>query len=327
MKRVVRLIAFGLIAFVIVKTSVVGWRFWSEPFIGAEKEDTVLIKRLKAHVYTLSHEIGDRSMFKYDKLERAAEYITEAFSSFGYEVKFQEYEVQGKTAKNIIALKTGAKRPEEVIIVGAHYDTCFNPGADDNASAVAGLIELARFMSDKRADRSIKFIAFVNEEPPFFQTEEMGSRTYARDARARGENIRAVLILESLGYYTDKPFSQQYPPLIGFFYPNKGNYIGIVGNPPSGALAKKIFSLFKEKSRFPAELFVFPAFFTGVDFSDNWSFWKEGYPAVMITDTAFYRNPHYHSPSDTYETLDYEGLTEVVKGLEAVLLQFGEHNT
>ncbi|MGB2706124.1 MAG: M28 family peptidase [Candidatus Omnitrophota bacterium] len=321
MRKVLRLIVFVLIVFIILRTSVVGWRFWSRPFMGAEKEDTELVKRLKSHVYTLSHEIGDRSMFKYDKLKRAAEYITEAFSSFGYEVEFQEYEVAGKTAKNIIVSRTGAMCPEEVIIVGAHYDTCFNPGADDNASAVAGLIELARFMSDKRTNRSIKFIAFVNEEPPFFKTEEMGSRVYTRDARARGENIKAALILESIGYYTDKPLSQQYPALVGFFYPNKGNYISVVGNLPSGALAGKIVSIFKEKSRFPIELFVFPSFVTGIDFSDNWSFWKEGYPAVMITDTAFYRNPHYHSQSDTYETLDYESLAEVVKGFAAVLTE------
>lgn len=283
-----------------------------------------MVKKLKQHVYRLSHEIGDRSMAKYDKLNEAAEYITGTFSSFGYEVKFQEYEAKGKTAKNIIVSKIGKKHPEEIIVIGAHYDSYSNPGADDNASAVAGLLELAEFIFDKDADRTIKFIAFTNEEPPFFKTEKMGSFVYARDARTRGENIKAALILESIGYYTDRPFSQRYFPVMRFFHPNRGNYIGIVGNPPSGDLARRIVSLFKEGSRFPVELFVLPSFVPGIDFSDNWSFWKEGYPAVMITDTAFYRNPHYHRKSDTYRTLNYENTAEVVKGIAAVLVELAQ---
>ncbi len=287
------------------------------------KEDTELVKKLESHVYRLSHEIGDRSISKYDKLCEAAQYITETFSSFGYEVKFQEYEARGKAAKNIIVSKTGVKYPEEVIVAGAHYDSYFNPGADDNASAVAGLLELAKFMFDKQTERTVKFIAFVNEEPPFFKTEKMGSYVYARDARTRGEDIKAAIILESIGYYTDRPWSQKYLPIMRFFHPNRGDYIGVVGNPVSGNLARKIVSIFKNKSRFPVELFVLPAIVPGIDFSDNWSFWKEGYRAVMITDTAFYRNPNYHRKSDTYETLNYENIAEVVKGLTEVFLQFG----
>lgn len=319
MRRILRLVIFGLIAFTILKGSTFGWRFWSSSFMDTGKENAQLAEKLKQHVYKLAHEIGDRSIFKYEKLNDAADYITEIFESFGYNVKFQNYDILNATAKNIIVTKVGRERPEEVIILGAHYDTCFNPGADDNASAVAGLLELARFMSNKETPRTIKFIAFVNEEPPFFKTEDMGSRLYARSAKAGGENIKAVLILEMIGYYSDRPHSQRYPPLFGLFYPNKGNFIGVAGNFPSRRLVKDVVSNFKRQTRFPIESVVAPCFITGVDFSDNWSFWKEGYRAVMVTDTGFYRNPHYHSGSDTYEKLDYENIAEVVNGLNAVL--------
>ena len=286
-----------------------------------EIENYRLAKILKSHVYKLAHQIGERSVYKYEKLEEAAGYITEQFGSFGYNVEFQKYTLLGKTVKNIIATKVGSKIPEEVIIVAAHYDSCFNPGADDNASAVAGLIELAKTTSDKKTNSTIKFIAFVNEEPPFFKTERMGSRVYAKEAKAKGENIKAVLILEMIGYYSNKPNSQRYPPLFGLFYPNKGNFIAIVGNFQSRWLVKKVMTDFKKQTKFPIESVATFGFVPGVDFSDHWSFWQEGYPAVMITDTGFYRNPHYHSSCDTYEKLDYESMAEVVKGLSAVIIE------
>lgn len=321
MRRVLRIIFIALIGFIIVKTSTFGWRFQSRSFIDTKVKNSQLVKNLKSHVYKLAHEIGERSVFKYNKLEESARYITKAFESFVYDVKFQNYNLMNKVVKNIIATKIGIQRPKEIIIVGAHYDTCFNPGADDNASAVAGLLELARFMSDKQTNRTIKFIAFVNEEPPFFKTEDMGSRVYARAAKVRGEDIKAVLILEAIGYYSDRPNSQQYPPFFGLFYPNKANFIAVVGNLSSRWIVKEVVSSFKSKTDFPIESVVTFSFVPGVDFSDHWSFWKEGYPAVMITDTAFYRYPHYHSSSDTYEKLNYENMAEVVKGLGEVLIK------
>jgi len=282
-------------------------------------ENTQLAKELKHHVYKLAHEIGDRSIFQYEKLKQAERYIADQFSSLGYTVELQKYSVLDKTVINIIATKTGLYRPKEIIIVGAHYDTCYNPGADDNASAVSGLIELARLMSDKQANRTIKFIAFVNEEPPFFKTGSMGSSVYVRYIKERMEDIKAVVILEMIGYYTDEPNSQRYPPFFGLFYPNKGNFITVVGNFSSRGLVRKVVSGFKKQTAFPIESVVTFNFIPGVDFSDHWSFWQEGYPAVMITDTAFYRNPNYHSSTDTYETLDYKSLAEVTKGLNAAL--------
>ncbi|MCK5160456.1 MAG: M28 family peptidase, partial [Candidatus Aureabacteria bacterium] len=170
MRRIFIIILFGVIAFVVIKVSTSGWKFSKKSFSGHGKNPE-LVEILKSHVYKLAHVIGDRSVYKPDKLNEAADYITEQFSSYGYDVEFQTYTLMGQTTRNIIACKKG--KPDEVVIVGAHYDTCFNPGANDNASAVAGLLELARLMSDKETDCAIKFIAFVNEEPPFFKTENM----------------------------------------------------------------------------------------------------------------------------------------------------------
>lgn len=320
MRRILRLVVFALILFIILKFFPFPWHFSDNTFMNLTK-DTQLTQMLKSHVYKLAHEIGERSIFDYDKLDEAKRYIAGEFTSFGYNVEYQDYSASGKQVKNIIAAKIGTERPKELIIVGAHYDTCFNPGADDNASGVAGLLELARFMSKKETARSIKFIAFVNEEPPFYKTEDMGSRVYTKRAKTEDEDIKAALILESIGYYLDTPNSQQYPPVFSLFYPNKGNFIAIVGNFRSRWLVEKVVSNFKIKTQFPIESVSTFGFVPGVDFSDNWSFWKEGFPAVMITDTAFYRNPDYHSESDTYEKLDYESIREVVDGFSAVLIE------
>lgn len=292
--------------------------------VSTGKKDTELVKKLKYHVCKLASEIGDRSVFEYQKLKETEKYITKELSSYGYDVKYQEYKVSSKTAKNIIATKVGEKKQKEIVVVGAHYDSCFSPGADDNASAVAGLLELARFMSDKQTECGIKFIAFVNEEPPFFKTEQMGSRVYTRGAKARGEEIKAAIVLEMIGYYSNQPLSQRYPPFLGPFYPDKGNFIGVIGNLPSRWLVERVVSSFKKESRFLIESLATVSMVPGVDFSDNWSFWEEDYPAVMITDTAFYRNSNYHTKEDTCETLDYESMAEVVKGLRRVLLDLAD---
>lgn len=323
MRNIFYLGLFGLIV-AIVLASNFGWHFWDRSFMSTEKEDTQLVERLKYHVYKLAHEIGDRSVFEYEKLKQAERYIIEGLGSFGYKIELQSYKLYEKSTGNIIAIKKGTTKPEEIIILGAHYDTCFNPGADDNASGVSVLLELGRALSTIPTNRSIKFIAFVNEEPPFFKTEDMGSMVYVREAKKKKEDIKASLILESVGCYIDTPNSQHYPPLFGLFYPNKGNFIAIVGNFSSRWLVKKVVSSFKNKTGFPIESVVTFGFVPGVDFSDNWSFWKGDYPSIMITDTALYRNPDYHSRSDTYEKLDYEAMAELVKGFTAVLIGLTE---
>ncbi|OQX78855.1 MAG: hypothetical protein B6D56_08180 [Candidatus Omnitrophica bacterium 4484_70.1] len=291
----------------------------------AEVEIGKLEENLYRHVYKLAGKIGDRNIFNNDKLEEGAEYIKEQFLSFGYNVKFQDYNVGNKQVKNIIVNKRGERQPQEVIVVGAHYDTCFNPGGDNNGSGIAGLLELARFLSCKQVERSIKFVAFVNEEPPFFKTESMGSRVFVRQAKANKESIKGAIILEMIGYYTDQPYSQHYPPFYSMFYPDRGNFIAVVGNFHSRGLVKKIVSIFRSYTDFPIKA-VAGFSFLGIDFSDHWSFWKEKYQAVMVTDTGFYRNPHYHRGTDTYDTLDYRRMAEVVKGLGRVLMKLARED-
>ncbi len=287
-------------------------------------KDKTLPNRLKKHVVELSHEIGDRSIFQYNNLTAAADYITEEFEKLDLKVSFQTYLLSGKKTKNIIAQKTGKEKPDEIIIVGAHYDTCFNPGANDNASGVAGLIELARLLGGQKNARTIKFIAFANEEPPFFKTQNMGSFVYAQKAKKENKKIKATLILEMIGYYSDKIFSQRYPPILGLFFPNRANFIAVVGNFDNKKLVDKVALSFAEGSDFPIEPIALFNFIPGVDFSDHWSFWQHDFPAVMITDTAFYRYKHYHQTSDTYEKLDYQKMAATVEGLKNVLSNLAE---
>lgn len=282
-------------------------------------ENTAIAERLKAHVYKLSHEIGERGLFKYDNLNKAAEYITGEFRSFGYEVDFQKYNIRNRIFKNIIVTKIGNRKPGEVIILGAHYDSMRNPGADDNASAVAGLLETAKIFSGKPTGRTIKFIAFTNEEPPLFKKKSMGSKVYAKAARENEDDIKGALILEMIGYFSNKPRSQRHPFGLNLFYPKIGNFIGIIGNAKSKRLIRYMVSSFRRATDLPVERVVAPDIVIGIGMSDDWSFWKEGYPAVMITDTAYFRNPHYHKKSDTYDTLDYKSMAEVTKGVAASL--------
>ncbi|MDP2939406.1 MAG: M20/M25/M40 family metallo-hydrolase [Candidatus Omnitrophota bacterium] len=325
MKRMVHLFFVALVTFLILKTTTFGWNLFSNSSKGCNPKDNIILGRIRKHIYMLSHKIGNRSVFYYDNLERAANYISEQFVTYGYKVEFQEYILENKKVKNIIAVKNGIKASEEIIVVGAHYDSCFNPGADDNASGVAGVLELARFMKDKDIDRTIKFIAFANEEPPYFKTENMGSRIYAREAKIKNEAIKAVIILETIGLYTNKINSQRYPIILGIFYPNKGNFITIVGNINSRHLVNKIKTSFRKYSKFPISSIALD-FIPASDFSDHWSFWKEGYSAVMVTDTAFLRNFHYHRDSDTWEKLSYENMACVIEAFCSVLFDLAKYS-
>ncbi len=319
-------IFIGIAIFLFILLTTFGWQ---RPFSSPDffLEDKTLPGRLKKHVVKLSSQIGDRSVFRYPQLTEAAAYISQEFQAMGFKVEFQKYQLHGKEVKNVIARKPGKKRPEEIIVAGAHYDTCFNPGANDNASGVAGLIELARLISQTESARTIKFIAFANEEPPFFKTEDMGSFVYTRQAKKENKQIKAAVILEMIGYYSKQPFSQRYPPLLGPFFPNKADFIAIVGNLTNRNLVKKTSSAFSRHSEFPIESIVLFDFIPGVDFSDHWSFWQHGFPAVMATDTAFYRYKHYHKKSDTFEKLNYCKMAAVVEGLKEVLIELAEKKT
>jgi len=312
-KKLFKLVLFFIVVSAVIKLSTFGWRFSPDrPVVIA---DTKIQENLRRHVQVLAGDIGDRSVYNYDNLNRAADYILKELHGLGYAADFQVFQAEGKLVKNIVAIPLAAQSIDEHIVVGAHYDACANPGADDNASAVAILLETARLAICAPTKRAVKFVVFVNEEPPFFQTEQMGSLVYARRAKKIKENIKTVVILESLGYYSNKPNSQQYPLFFGPFYPNRGDFAVVIGNLASRRLADDLAQALRKNQAVPIEEFVGPQWVNGVDFSDHWSFWQEGYPAVMLTDTAFLRNPHYHEPSDLPDTLNYTNMAQIVLGL------------
>jgi len=238
----------------------------------------------------------------------------------GYGVREQTFVVEGKAVKNLEAELPGQSCPHEIILFGAHYDSVVgSPGANDNATGVAAVLALARFAKQYRFARTLRFVTFANEEPPYFQTPHMGSQVYAREAAQRGERIAAMVSLETIGYYSDLSGSQSYPFPFGFFYPKTGNFIGFVGNLASRDLVRRIVASFRKHTSFPSEGVVAPKIVPGISWSDQWSFWQRGYPGAMITDTAFYRYGQYHSLRDTPEIIDYERVARVVAGLEHVL--------
>lgn len=284
--------------------------------------------RLRCHVETLAGEIGERHVGRPRALHAAERFIAGEFAAIGYEVARQTYIAEGVESSNLEVVVPGASRASEIVLVGAHYDTVpGSPGADDNASGVAGLMEIARALREARPARTVKLVAFVNEEPPFFYFGEMGSRVYARAARKRGDDIRVMLSLEMLGCYSDVVGSQAYPPLFGLFYPEAGNFIAFVSNLRSRRALREVVSAFKGGSDFPAERLASPGIVPGVSWSDQLSFWREGYPGVMVTDTAFYRYRHYHQATDTPDRIDYVRIAKVVEGLAKAVLVLAESGT
>jgi Predicted aminopeptidases len=231
------------------------------------------------------------------------------------------YDFQGRACHNIETEIRGA-RPE-ILLIGAHYDSVFgSPGANDNGSGVAAMLALARRFAGKPGQHTLRFVAFVNEEPPYFLTAQMGSFVYAGRCKARGDRISAMISLETIGYFSDAPHSQTYPaPGLGVFYPSIGNFIGFVSNVPSRNLLRRAIALFRKHARIPSEGAALPGFIPGVSWSDQWAFWQRGYPGIMITDTAPFRYPHYHAATDMPDRLDYDRFALVVSGMQRVIEQ------
>jgi Zn-dependent M28 family amino/carboxypeptidase len=279
-------------------------------------EEMTIRDRLEEHVRMLAGQIGERNFWHYEALGKAAFYIEETFQKLGYEVLTQEFLVSGKAMRNIEVRLTGVSSPDEIVLVGAHYDSVLgSPGANDNGSGTAAVLEVARLLRDRKLARSVRFVAFANEEPPFFMTRHMGSRFYARRSRQQGEQIVAMLSIETIGYYSDGEGSQRYPFPFSFFYPSTANFIGFVGNISSRDLVYRAIELFRQHTAFPSEGVAAPGWMIGIGWSDQWSFWKEGYPAIMVTDTALYRYDHYHTCEDTPDKVDFERTARVVAGI------------
>lgn len=276
--------------------------------------------RLTRHVEVLAVEIGERHIWRGDTLDRAARYIEETLAASGCQVGSMAYQALHASVRTVFADLPGSTAADEIVLVGAHYDSVVGcPGANDNGTGVAALLELARLLRGERLDRTVRFAAFPNEEPPFYFTGTMGSRVYARECRERGDRIVAMLSLETIGCYSDARRSQHYPFPFGLFYPHIGNFIGFVGNLRSRALVRSCVAAFRRQSAFPAEGVAAPGYLPGIFWSDHWSFWREGYRAVMVTDTAPFRYCHYHTPQDTPDKIDFDRTARVASGLAHVV--------
>jgi Zn-dependent M28 family amino/carboxypeptidase len=283
-----------------------------------------LAERMRQHVVAVASE--EHNTGTPVQLERAAAYIETALARAGYAPTRQEYTAGGQRVRNIeVAVSNVAKgkRPDRLFIVGAHYDSGPGaPGANDNGSGTAAVLELARLLRtmQPRAGTEVRFVFFVNEEPPYFMGEEMGSMVHAAELKRQGQNVEGALVLETMGYYTDAPNSQQLPPGLEGRYPSTGNFLAFVGTLESSALVRDALAAFRSASDFPAHGLAAPAHTTGVTLSDHSSYNRHGYPALMVTDTAFMRYPYYHTAQDTPDKLDYESMARVVTGLSKTII-------
>lgn len=288
--------------------------FQELPFAGRERAEAA---RLRRHVEFLTVEAAPRDSDHPESLERAAAYIRKHFSRTGARVHDQVFAAQGGSWRNVIASFGPERGP--LLVVGAHYDAFggfgANPGADDNASGTAGLLELARLLDGMPLDQRVELVAFTNEEPPFFASPWMGSAVHARSLGSR--EVEGMICLEMIGFFSD---AQEWPhPFFRWLYPDRGDFIGVVGRWSDARLTRRVERALRGAGRVPVRSFNGPRALD-LDASDQRNYWDAGHPAVMITDTAFLRNPHYHTPGDTAATLDYERMAGTVDGvLNAVL--------
>jgi len=285
-------------------------------------EEATLAAALKAHIARIA--AREHNLAHYDELEQVARYIEAALGSHGYATGKQAFTVDGLTVRNIDAVieaKAAASAPE-VIVIGAHYDSApGTPGANDNASGAAAVIELARLLRDLdgKTGKRIRLVLFVNEEPPYFRSQDMGSLRYAKSLAAAGERVTAMYSLETIGFYSSEPGSQHYPAPFGLMFPDRGDFVAFVGLLNARALLQQTIRSFRSHTAFPSIGGVAPDIVPGIGWSDHWAFAEQGFPALMVTDTAPFRYPHYHRPSDTPDKVDVEGLARVVKGIERVV--------
>lgn len=322
------LIRLAILFAILLILSIWGWftLFWmpGQSYRGQlpplQKSEVALRNALQEDVKKLADDIGNRNFGYYENLNAAADFLGTTFREVGYKVQRQEYKIEGKSYYNMVADKIGIKNPNEIVVIGGHYDSVFgSPGANDNGTGAAATLELAKIFAKKENNRTIRFIEFTNEEPPFFWSKDMGSLVYAKQARQEQENIVAMLSLETMGYFSDTKGSQNYPSPMGLFYPDRGNFICFIGNINSGELVRNAIASFRRHAQFPAEGAVLPNWIPGVGWSDHWSFWQEGYKAIMVTDTAPYRYNYYHTEEDTPDKIDYDKLARVVAGLAEVI--------
>jgi len=317
------LLAVSLVAMVswLIMIRMPGKNFDGPP-LPLTAEEELLRSDLQRHVEKLAGEIGERNLAHYPGLVAAADYIENQFT--GWKVRRDSYETQGKTCANIEAEKPG-HRPG-IVLIGAHYDSVFgSPGANDNGTGVAALLALAHRLSRLPNEKTVRLVAFVNEEPGYFQTGGMGSYVYAARCRQRDDPIEAMISLETIGYFSAAADSQHYPAVgLSLIYPRRGNFIAFVSNLSSRDLLRRALGSFRRQARIGSEGGALPSFVPGVGWSDQWSFWEHDYPGIMITDTAPFRYPHYHSATDTPDKIDYDSMTRVVSGIQGMIVDLAE---
>lgn len=302
-------------------TSTFIWALTSPVFVFSKQENAVSVEveRIEKDVVTLCATTKPRNSFNVESLNQAADYIIKEWQKLDLKVDTQAFFVKGVEYKNLIC-SFGPKDGER-IVVGAHYDVCENQaGADDNASGVAGILELARLLHQYQPvlKYRIDLVAYTLEEPPYFRTENMGSAVHSKYLFDHKIDVKAMICLEMIGYFSDEKGSQDYPVgILKLFYPTKGNYISVVSKMGggNGNLTRRVKKGMKKGANIKVTSINAPASMPGIDFSDHLNYWKYDYQAVMITNTAFYRNKNYHQPTDLPETLDYDKMAEVIKGV------------
>lgn len=276
---------------------------------------------IKLHLQKITKTTAYRNHQNVAQLNVIADYIKSHFLTYSDSVHFQEYEVDGQVYKNVIC-SFGTENAQR-IIVGAHYDVCGNQeGADDNASGVVALLELASQLKGQTLNKRIDLVAYTLEEPPYFRTVYMGSAVHAKYLSDHKIDVFGMLSIEMIGYFKDEKKTQNYPlGILSWFYGNKGNYITLVNKFNKGRFAKQFGRYFKKTKTINTKKFTGPKKLPGIDFSDHLNYWNYGYSALMITDTSFYRNKNYHQKTDTLETLDVGRMAKVIDGIYLALLK------
>ena len=317
-------VALALASMALIGSLSYGCMFWMPgrtavpplPPLAAEEREAR--ERLRHDVEELASAIGERNTLRPEALERAAGFLEHQLRSAGYAPARQTYAVDGQSCSNVEAVLAG--RESAMLVVGAHYDSARgSPGANDNATGVAVLLELARRLRDASLGCTVRLLFFVNEEPPYFNTPRMGSRVWAEAAHQRGDRVVGMLSLETIGFFTEAPDSQGYPFPMGAFYPDRGRFLGFIGNVDSRQLVRDVVGSFRQVATLPSEGAALPDHTTGLDWSDHASFWRFGWPALMVTDTALFRYPDYHTARDRPEQVDPDALARAASGLEHVI--------
>ncbi len=313
---------FGVYSFLLYCSTFPGSSYTQSP-PNLTKAETHTQDNLTRHVSTLASSIGARNDEHPKAYKKSATYILKELKGMGYSPVEHPLKTAGGTWPIIEVTLTGQSRATDIVLFAAHYDSCHTtPGADDNASGVAAQLELARLLHKTTPEHTIRLVFVPNEEPPHFKTKDMGSYAYAKLARARKDDIKIMYSLEMLGYFTDEEDSQHYPSVLSTVYPDTGNFIAMVSLLDYRAQTQQSMRIFRNHAKLASEGFTGPDFVPGIDYSDHWSFWVHNYPAIMITDTSFFRTPHYHKATDTPDTLDYKRLTHITHALAKLAVDY-----